>query len=278
VLSRSLDELTRLCQEPPRELVERLIARFEGDLDRHIKQVVRIVSDNVVSGRLERVQRFRQRSGKSELFLEEYANIVATFYCREGDRVDRLVLRDEAEWEQLWRVLAKRAYNVLLTFDIEGRRAYDEAGDFAQQACETIFQALCRYEYPYDVSFDAWATKILTNLVLKRHTRSRDLLDWQGPVVSLEGAAGQEPTTSGFLHEVLASKEEPDPFERAEVQEKLLQAIEQLGSQAQQQVIVDSLLHELSDEEIARKLGRSKQAVYNLRHRALIRLKQILTE
>jgi DNA-directed RNA polymerase specialized sigma24 family protein len=43
-------------------------------------------------------------------------------------------------------------------------------------------------------------------------------------------------------------------------------------------VIQDTFLRELDDAQIARRLGKSKQAVYNLRHRALARLQKILTQ
>lgn len=57
----------------------------------------------------------------------------------------------------------------------------------------------------------------------------------------------------------------------------MLDAIEQLRSKAQREIIIRTF-EELSDAQIAQQLGKSKQAVYNLRHRALARLKEILSE
>jgi len=161
---------------------------------------------------------------------------------------------------------------MLLRLQIPKDRAGGEAVDFAQETCEAIFS----HPFPYDVSFDAWATLILKNRILWRHTRSRELMDRMPGTLSLDQPNWSGADDNFSLYDLLADPSDGSTFESLEVQERLIQAIARLGSQAQQQVIVDTFLYELTDDEIARRLGKTRQAVYNLRHRALRHLKKIL--
>jgi RNA polymerase sigma factor (sigma-70 family) len=151
-------------------------------------------------------------------------------------------------------------------------RAADDAHDFAQQACEIVY----REPFPYDVSFDAWTTLILHNCIRQRDSRSRDLIDRDRRVISLDLPDPRVEWNDFSLYDVLSDVSGLTPFERLEVQEWLLQAIGRLRSRVQQQVIINTYFDELSDEDIAQRLGKSKNNVQLLRHRALKRLKQIL--
>ncbi len=147
-----------------------------------------------------------------------------------------------------------------------------EAIEFAQAACEAIF----RSTFPCDVSFDAWATLVLKNVIWQRYQRSRDVLDRTSTVESLERPPQSKTGDTFSLHELLA-----DPnaavFEHHEVREWLLDALEQLPSTTQERVLIDLYFNERSIPEVAHRLGRSVQAVYNLKHRALLELRSILT-
>ncbi len=66
-------------------------------------------------------------------------------------------------------------------------------------------------------------------------------------------------------------------FKRAEDTRLLQKAMGKLRSLPQQPVIKYPYLDDLEDDEIARRLGKTKQAVYHLRLRALARLKAIMT-
>ncbi|MFQ5768695.1 MAG: RNA polymerase sigma factor, partial [Acidobacteriota bacterium] len=204
--------------------------------------------------------------------LETYIDRVIAGYLREHRRVEALAARDETAWNELCKLLAGRAYNILLRLRVPAARAANEAPGFVQQTCEVVFSQ----PFPYDVSFDAWATLILRNQILQRYTRSQDLIDREPRMLSLDRPSQHQTGDDFSLYHLLADESGHSAFERVEVQEWLLQAIAQLRSRPQQQVIVDTFFYELSDDEIAGRLDRTRQAVYNLRHRALRRLKQIL--
>jgi RNA polymerase sigma factor (sigma-70 family) len=150
----------------------------------------------------------------------------------------------------------------------DGTDAWEEALNFAQETCLIIFEQ----RYPFDVSFEVWATKILKNLILARYTRGKDILDRRQRLESLDAETSEG---GDSLQEVTPDTRSLVPFEKIENQTLLLNAMAQL-SPIQRQVIQDTFLRELDDAQIARRLGKSKQAVYNLRHRALARLQQIL--
>ena len=251
----------------------------EDDLEQHgtsreelVRHITNVVSQNIASGRAQRAMAGQSPGGREELPLETYIDRVVNSYLREHGRVEALAAQDEAAWTELLEQLTGRAYNILLRLQVPPGRARGEAADFAQETCEVIFS----HPFPCDVSFDAWATRILKNRILWRYTRSRDLIDREPRILSLDRPGRSETGDDLSLYNLLADESGTSAFERLEVREWLIQAIARLRSQAQQQVIIDTFFYELSDEEIAKRLGKTKQAVYNLRFRALRRLKQIL--
>jgi RNA polymerase sigma factor (sigma-70 family) len=270
--SVATSHILQMCERRVSEAVT------EDDLEQHgisreelVRHVTGIVSRNVASGRA-RGGTAGQSTKEEVLLPETYIDRVVNSYLREHGRVEALAAQDEAAWTELLEQLTGRAYNILLRSQVPPGRARGEAADFAQETCEVIFN----HPFPYDVSFDAWATRILKNRILWRDTRSQDLIDRKPGILSLD-RPGQSETGDDFsLYALLADGSGTAVFERLEVREWLIQAIACLRSRAQQQVIIDGFFYELSDEEIAKRLGRTRQAVYNLRHRALQGLKEIL--
>jgi RNA polymerase sigma factor (sigma-70 family) len=196
------------------------------------------------------------------------------FHCsREHGRIQGLENGDATEWNRLRDFLLRRAVPMVQRFR-SGTNILVAALDFAQQTCLVIFDE----RYPFDVSFDAWSTTILKNLILAHYTRSPDVLNRLHAPESLD-----EPRTTNGESRLSFSEIIPDAlsfalFEKVENQIVLLDAIDRLCSPAQRRVILETFLDELDDAQIARGMGKSKQAVYSLRHRALARLKEILSE
>jgi RNA polymerase sigma factor (sigma-70 family) len=264
----SKGDVLALCKQ---RLVERHLLQSASGL---VRDIARIVWRNVQSGRAGRV--IARDAGSDAVppdAWSQYVDKVITIYLEEHPRVARLIDRDDAEWARLYATLEYHARLRLHTQSATRSHLAQEAADFAQQACESIF----RSEFPYDVAFAAWANVVLLNHIRRRLARSPDVIDRHPRLVSLDQPAGDELDTDSPAHETF-----PDPagdvdFERVELRLALLAAIDQLGSRAQRAVVIDSYLRELSDDAIARKLGKSRQAVYNLRHRALEHLHEILT-
>ena len=233
------------------------------------RRVSQVVTRNLASGRAGRIM------GASVTLTDHlipYVDRIISIVLTEHQRLDRLVARDSYTWTELFSQLTRRA-QVMLAWLGHQTAIATEAADFAQEACEAIFDDV----FPFDVAFDAWATRILKNRILQRRTRSRDLLDQDVEVMSLDRphpTHGQEDLS---LHEVLADSSLAE-FEQAEVQAWLLQAIGRLPSSPQQQVIINLYFYDMSEEETALRLGKSIQAIYNLKHRALRLLNQALTK
>lgn len=230
-----------------------------------IQRITAIVARNVQSGRAQRVL-----ATTAPEQIERYIDRVIATFIVEHDRLDRLAAGEADAWTRLFQQLAQRAQWLLNRITTSPATA-PEAIEFAQAACEAIF----RSTFPYDVSFDAWATLVLKNIIWQRYQRSRDLLDRNSQVESLEGAPTAEPGTEFSLHELLADPS-ADVFDQPEVREWLLSALDQLSSVTQERVLIELYFNERSIPEVAQRLGRSVQAVYNLKHRALLELKSIL--
>ncbi|HLF25893.1 MAG TPA: sigma-70 family RNA polymerase sigma factor [Anaerolineae bacterium] len=237
-------------------------------------QVTQIVWRNLRSGRMRRAfGRDGKHMSDALDWLGEYVDRVIHYYLDEHERVERLAGGDNVEWDRLQRLLCWRADKMLRRWSLTGLATKPEAVDFAQQTCVSIYNAA----FPYDVAFDAWATLILRNEILKRFTRSTDMIDRNPSLESLDHLDTNHTADSWrSLYDVLADPESEALFERVDIQEQIKQAIARLPSQAQRQVVTDTFLLGRSDQWIARDLGRSRQAVYNLRHRAIQQLRQIM--
>ncbi len=217
------------------------------------------------------MERFVKGVGDHKTALEQYVDLVIRHVSQEYPRVQRLEMRDDAEWNRLHNFLASRAATLLQSFNPFGDR-HEEARDFAQRAATLIFD----HAYPYDVSFDAWATRILKNLILSHYTRSPDPLHRTRDLVSINAAPTRADSHALPLAESLPDETATRAFTRVEDRAWLAQALARLSSPEQRTVIALEYFEELTDAEIARRLGKSKQAVYNLRNRALARLNELL--
>lgn len=232
--------------------------------------IVGLVEGNLANGRFQRLA--ASRTKRHPLGLEEYIDRVISYARQEYARVHALEQAEPNEWNRLRDLLYHRAIPMVRHFR-NGSEVIDEASDFAQQACAIIFDE----RYPCDVSFEAWAVTILKNLVLAHYARSPDVLNRPDRLRSLDQPKLADGEGDTLLSDLLADPDSPKPFDRIEDQIILLEAVERLGP-TQRQVIRWSFLEELEDAQIAKRLGKSKQAVYNLRQRALVRLKILLVE
>ncbi len=245
--------------------------RNSGDDPRPFENwVVRRVEENVASGRFQRLA--AGRATRRPFNVADYVDLVICHAHREGARLRALEAGDPVAWNRLRDSLYRRACRMTRHFR-NGSEASAEAWDFAQQTCLVIFSQ----RFPCDVSFDAWATTILKNLILVHYSRSPDVLNQHRPPASLDAPVVEDGSVC-LLDELLASPQSLVPFEKVENQALLLAAIDKLRSAAQRQVILWTYFDQLDDGQIARRLRKNKQNVYNLRRRALLRLKRILAQ
>lgn len=202
-------------------------------------------------------------------FLDRYMARLVRFYVTEQPTIARLEACDPAAWDELVEMLARRAGGWLRQWEVEGDWAAD-AREAAQEACEIIY----RHPFHYDVFFEAWALLILKN-VLRQRYRGPDVLN-RPRLARLDddadAEAGGYPPRHELVHDSGAAV-----TEMVEAGVWLDQVLGRLKSRAQQYVLKASFADGLEDEEIAHHLGKSVNAVYILRYRALQRLKEIMS-
>jgi len=223
-----------------------------ADLDEPIAEIVR---RNTQSGRFQRVCRFLGRT----LTLEEYGDIVAAHYTRYHDLVSHLICGDQEAWDRLCCRLFRGAYTLLMQRGWSAEQAYTRAQEAVQDTCLSIY---CR-TFTYDCPFDAWAFAILRHHVFRSHHRPRNPLDSPGVIDSEEDI---DESDLGYTADLT----------NAEQHELLVQALSQLRSTAQKQVVECLYFEGQSSEETAQKLGKTVQSVYNLKGRALANLRALL--
>lgn len=231
----------------------------------HIERVRDILHKNLSNGRWQRAT-----CGKDHLTdedLRQYAQRVAKRYWIEREMIIGLASNNDGLWQTLYRKLEQRAFYACMRYGVPRPRAENQAPDHAQEACKIIF----RSHYPCDVPFNAWAGRILINCVLQKLQRSTDLMDRETFVEpSVEDLWDSQRSDQAPLN---AAQPMVDDLEMYTL---LLDAIERLPSEAQRQVILLEFFFDWDAEQIAEKLGRTTQAVYNLKYRALQKLREIL--
>ncbi|MBX3012420.1 MAG: RNA polymerase sigma factor [Caldilineaceae bacterium] len=205
-----------------------------------------------------------------------YLQQIIQIYRQERVRLQALAERDDATWQQLGIQLTDSAYYLLVQKGLDARSATELARDMAQQTCYRIYVS----PFPCDVAFDTWAHVILKNQILHQLMRSKELLDRQLYIESVEALQAEQEdrqtlTPLGQAYNAAFSSSSV-MTKQIEDHDWLNSAIAQLPTLERRLVIVYTYFYELSDDEIAVQLGKSKGAIHTLRHRALKQLHLIL--
>lgn len=267
--------------------------RLAGLSAQDMEQIERIFRRNLASGRAQRAQcywmnaadatspRFAPPWAKPPVIEPSdwplvYLQQVVQIYRQEQVRLLALDQRDDEAWRKLGKHLADSAYHLLVQKGIDAAFASDLALDIAQQTCYKIYVST----FPFDVAFDTWTHVILKNQILHQLTRSKELLDRQLYTESFDELQAEQAERHNFtLIGQVYSEYGYSPFSSSnqiEDRDWLIKAIAQLPSAERRAVIIYTFFCDLSDDEIAQQLGKSKGAVHTLRHRALKQLQGIL--
>jgi RNA polymerase sigma-70 factor, ECF subfamily len=210
-----------------------------------------IVAANIRSGRFARVSAYAGRT----LTLTEYSEQTARHYRHSHPFVALLQRGDAEAWGLLWKRLYDAAYALLVARGWNAEQAHARAEEAVQEACLNISNK----PYPYDCSFEAWAITIVRNCLRGRQPAP---LDRPNTSVMLASVADQAVDALAALDDHLL----------------LVDALFRLESRAQRQVIICLYFDDLSPAQTAQKLGRTVQAVYNLKARALAQLRTLLDD
>ncbi len=171
--------------------------------------------------------------------------------------------RDEA-LQQL-RAILVRGLQAVLAQRVPGR-AGALAEDFAQEALLKILESLDTFRS--ESRFTTWAQKIAVRIAFTELRRKR----WQD--VSL-----QDLTPEGGPTPLVLSNPEPDPAETAGLRlivEQVGRVMQEALSERQRAAMTAVMVHEMPLEEVARRMGTNRNALYKLLHDARKRMKKEL--
>ena len=171
--------------------------------------------------------------------------------------------RDEA-LHQL-RAILVRGLQAVLAQRVPAR-AEALAEDFAQEALLKILESLDTFRS--ESRFTTWAQKIAVRIAFTELRRKR----WQD--VSL-----QDLTPEGGPMPLVLSNPEPDPAETAGLRlivEQVGRVMQEALSERQRAAMTAVMVHEMPLEEVARRMGTNRNALYKLLHDARKRMKKEL--
>ena len=180
---------------------------------------------------------------------------------------------DASAWQQIVKNYAPRVFALILS------RAHDP--ELAEEITQATFVKVVKYlpAYKEQGRFDSWLFQIASNLLRdemrrrKRQAKTIDTTDNRGDTPDSSSATWQKVQES-------AASEQHSPLEKmeqAEQIEQLRMAISQLGD-ADRQIIELRHAAGLSFSQIAESLEQPLGTVLARGHRALKKLKQMLTE
>lgn len=260
------------------ELIEIFNQYREGDFvgalqyeqKKHVEVIQDLLHENIDSGRFQSVQKLYHGGNLSEI---QYAHIVTSHYIKNHDRIIALSQGNSLEWQNLWERLYRLAYHQLVKYGWDQETAQKRAEEVVQDSCLTIYH----HRYPFDCSFDAWSAFIMLNTLKRSYLRTHNPLDVPGGITALStiddnGEGSDEWSKAQFI----AQGESVETFRVLDDREQLFWAIQQLPSLAQRQVIVGMFFEGLSAADMAKQLGRTNQAVFNLKHQAMTKLHHLL--
>lgn len=156
-----------------------------------------------------------------------------------------------------------------LRYAMAGRPAVTEADleDFVQEALLKILAGLDTFRG--ESRFTTWAQKIAVRVAFTELRRRR----WKD--VSLEDLIA--PYSEGDLTPSILAEEAPSPEQRV-TQEMLMEMVQRLIAEElterQRQAMTAAVIGEMPLEEVARRMGTNRNALYKLLHDARQRLKK----
>jgi len=210
-----------------------------------------------------------------EILWLAYQHRVLTVFAGDSERILALHHHSELAWQALAQQLTGKAIHLLVRAGVGMGCACDKAAEMAQQTCVCALA----HTYPCDVPLDYWLYTILKNVNLQVWTRSQDLLDRDLGLRSLEdmedrgvGVAGRSFMCAAANHGAT------DPSHSSTQMDALLHAINQMQSEERRLVVAYTYFADMTDDEIAARLHKSKAVVHILRHRALRQLHSLLEE
>ncbi|HRW46793.1 MAG: hypothetical protein M9936_02740 [Caldilinea sp.] len=204
-----------------------------------------------------------------------YQHRVLVVFTEDSERILALHHHCDLAWQALAQQLTGRAIQLLMRAGVGLGCACDRGAEMAQQVCECALS----HAYPCDVPLDYWLSTILKNVNLQVWTRSQDLLDRDPAMHSLEEMEdrGVSIAARSFMC-AAANHAMTDPSCSSTQMDALIGAVNRMQSEERRLVVAYTYFADMTDDEIAARLHKSKAVVHILRHRALKQLRSLIDE
>jgi RNA polymerase sigma factor (sigma-70 family) len=268
-----LNAIPTLCRRKLLAFAQASAPEWQANPELHSATISEIVTRNYSSGRIHRMPKQKTHGALDLDLLDAYVERVISVYYQSHERVNRLRQFEEAEWGRLSAALTHSASIYLKR---HGYRLQDTPEEHAQEACLQIRQSV----FPFDVSFDAWAKRILFNHIVQAW-RKRDMLDAADfTFVPLDRSPSGDPDSeiAGSQHEQIVDERAERAFKQVDDADLVWKALRKLRSRLQREVILAKYRDGLADGQVAERMGKSVSAIQMLRHHALRNLRKIMVQ
>ena len=244
-----------------------------ADASRWIDAAVAVLIRNLSSGRFSTAKQFLDSGAPDEALLLDYAEQVVIELLAEWDRLASLNEGDTAAWSVVIERFERLAYHWLGPV---GRSEWAalEAREAAAHTCADLWQWLQTNPYPFDVPFDRWSARALTNRLLQARRKQQARERLLGRSLDHPAFGGVATNTVG---DTLADLTFDAWLEQTANREALLQALDQLDGRLGL-VLRLWYLEQWPADEIAAFIGERVGYVYVLRFRGIEKLRKVATE
>lgn len=168
---------------------------------------------------------------------------------------------------QLYRYYVRRIYN----YHYRHTSSALEAEDLTSRTFYRALRSIKRYKHTGS-SFQAWLFRIAHNLVVNWY---RD--QSRRPTVSLDAAPGQPERAFASAAQGLPKDEPHETVVKSERHALLWDLIEQLP-EVRKTLLILKFVEKMSNQEIAKILGKTEGAIKSLYHRTLLSLRESIEE
>lgn len=268
---RLLRSVVRLAWRRLTETRPALAAQADGE--QWIGRATEVLACNLASGRFTAAQFYLAQDAGGDANLLSYAGQVLEELLAESDRLAWLKAGDTAAWSGVIDRLERLAYGWLGPAGREEWAAW-EAREAAAHTCADLWQWLQTNPYPFDVPFDRWSARALTNRLLeaRRKREARDRLMARSLDRPAFGGVATDAVGDGLADWTFDAW-----LERAANREALLQALDLLDRRL---ALVLRLwyLEQWPADAIAMYVGERVDYVYVLRFRGIEKLRKVAME
>lgn len=197
--------------------------------------------------------------------VQEYVKRVFHIYADRNVYIHSVQIeRSTLVWEPLFKQMQAWAYHFFLSKNFYPGEATQEIASGC--ATEAAIHLLNAY-FPYDTDFEPWVCVIVHNTCLKWIRKETNK-----SVIPAQNILEMDETLNDLVDPAFLEQRD-----HADLASDLLDAFAKLSSE-RRQVIELFYFNDLSPEEIAKKMGKSVGAIYNLKFNALNDLRKILNK